>query len=109
MSIFMKNLLNQVRHILVLKNTAVCGLAQKPQPRDHRGAIGRRIAVALHLDEAIDKAIPITLRTVRESNGDSDILTDDFFVRDGRIFRGEFEFKCRQAGELLTSTKAAKE
>ena len=74
-----KNLLQNIRHADLLKNSALDFLRQKPDVRNDRDVIIRKTNIAVALRKFIDHSGKFALRTVFRRNKDRHALSDQRF------------------------------
>ena len=105
-----KNLFDDFRHLLVLKNAAVRGQGQEPQPGDNFGpVVPTLVVVFVSRLEPADESVEMPRRSVRELGGKSHILSDDVLGSDVVLVREHVQLEREPAGHLLAARKGSEE
>src|SRR5262249_19971018 len=98
-----ENLLDDVGDGLVLKNPAIGGARQEPQPRNHLRSVGREAPILRALRESIDEPIPVTLGAVRIKDAQRDVLSNQVLKLDRVILRQQIEIEVEQLRDRFST------
>src|ERR1700687_432894 len=85
-AVILEDFLDDFGNCLLLENLAIGSAGEKPEPRDDFRLVVAKAIVAAGRCETAYKAIPMALVIANLLNGESYLLTDNVFKRDGMIF-----------------------
>src|SRR5713101_276717 len=88
-AVVLKNFFHDFGNSLLLKNLAIGGTGEEPEPGDNFGVVITEAIVTAHASEAADKAIPIPLVITGMVDLESHLLADNVLERDGMVFGEE--------------------
>ena len=102
-------LLDHVRDRLVLKNAAIGGPGEEPEPRDDLSPVKTPSIGGPAKREPIDKAVEVARRTVRVTDIKTDALTDDSLRLEIVLFREHLQVEMKQSRHLLASSEGGQD
>ena len=114
---FLENLRDDIGHGHVLKNPAIAGASQRPEPGDERGVIrsedgGRRPAFERRrasLREGADDPVDIASRPVGKEDGDGRLLPHYRIERNRAVLGVHPQIEMKELGDPLFAIEAMKQ
>src|SRR5208337_3102530 len=104
-----EHLLYYIGDLFLLKNAAVCGEAQEPQPWMHGRMIGKKVSDCPGLTKAAHMPAKVPLFALAQVQPDGDLLAEEVIELDVWVLAQKVDLKLKKPSQRLGGAHAAEQ